>query len=159
MSTQMPQSQVHTDFKYKNSWKDNSTVSQKYSSDLFENHRRRIKTEEKAKVVASIYSVPCLGRFWRIWRIHPFLSNHHGVYHPLIKIVQCKTASVARNWINSSPQTEATTFAFSSVFTLLLCLPPTLVPAAQRHQYASPAVWATGNRSLDKNNLIINRIK
>ena len=39
----------------------------------------------------------------------------------LIKIVLGKTASAARNWINPSPQTEATTFAFSSVFVLLLC--------------------------------------
>ena len=32
----------------------------------------------------------------------------------------CKIASVARNGINSVPQTPATTFAFSSVFILLL---------------------------------------
>ena len=31
-----------------------------------------------------------------------------------------KTASAARNWIKSSPKTEATTFAFYSVFILLL---------------------------------------
>ena len=42
----------------------------------------------------------------------------------------CKIASAARNWINSVTQTAATTFAFSSVFILLLwalcfhhCLP------------------------------------
>ena len=46
------------------------------------------------------------------------------------KIVLSKPASAARYWINSSPQTQATTFAFSSVFILLLyytwywrCLP------------------------------------
>ena len=36
------------------------------------------------------------------------------------KIVLGKIASAARNLIHSSPQTEATTFAFSSVFILLL---------------------------------------
>ena len=36
------------------------------------------------------------------------------------KIVLGKIASAARNLIDSSPQTEATTFAFSSVFILLL---------------------------------------
>ena len=39
----------------------------------------------------------------------------------LFKIVLGKIAYAARNWINSSPQTEAMTFAFSSVFILLLC--------------------------------------
>ena len=34
----------------------------------------------------------------------------------------CKTAIAARNWINSAPQTKATTSAFSSVFILLLCI-------------------------------------
>ena len=38
------------------------------------------------------------------------------------KIVLGKTASVARNWISSSPPTEATTFAFSSALILLLWL-------------------------------------
>ena len=38
------------------------------------------------------------------------------------KIVLGKIASAARNLINSSPQTKATTFAFSSVFILLLCV-------------------------------------
>ena len=38
----------------------------------------------------------------------------------LFKIVLGKTASAARNLINSSPQTEATTFALSSAFILLL---------------------------------------
>ena len=37
------------------------------------------------------------------------------------KIVIGKIASAARNLINSSPQTEAMTFVFSSVFILLLC--------------------------------------
>ena len=37
----------------------------------------------------------------------------------LFKIVLVKTASAARNWKNSSPETEGTTIAFSSVFTHL----------------------------------------
>ena len=43
-------------------------------------------------------------------------------WHPIIQIVQCKKAGAARNFMNSSPQTEATTFAFSFVFILLLWL-------------------------------------
>ena len=43
------------------------------------------------------------GWFWRKGWIHPLLSNHPGSNHYLIQIVQCKTASAARNWINSFP--------------------------------------------------------
>ena len=82
---------------------------------------RRIKTEGKAKVAVSVCRAAVLTRaIWKIGWIHPFLSNHPGANHPIIKIVQCKTDSAARNWINSSPQTEGTTFAFSSVCILLL---------------------------------------
>ena len=57
-----------------------------------------------------------LRRFWRIGWIHSFLfSKHPGAIHPIFQVVQCKTASDARNWIHAVPQTEATTFAFSSV--------------------------------------------
>ena len=41
---------------------------------------------------------------------------------PFFKIVLGKMASAARNGINFSPPTEATTFVFSSVFILLLWL-------------------------------------
>ena len=51
------------------------------------------------------------GWFWRIGWIHPFLSNHSGATHGIIKIVLDKTASAARNFLNSTPQTQATTFA------------------------------------------------
>ena len=43
-------------------------------------------------------------------------------YILFVKIVLGKTASAARKLINSYPQTEATTFTFSSVFILLLCV-------------------------------------
>ena len=39
----------------------------------------------------------------------------NGWVHPILQIVLGKIANVARNWMNSVPQTEATTFAFSSV--------------------------------------------
>ena len=48
----------------------------------------------------------------------------------MIQIVQCKTASATINFINSSPQTERTTFSFSSVFILLLCPNPSQQEAA-----------------------------
>ena len=132
--------------------------------------RRRMKTKEKAKVVASVWRgkftdfnqflchamLIWLGRFWRLGWIHPFLSNNPGglvvsvpatrsartgfesspgaspqsglrggrslCEYCIIKIALCKTIGAARNWMNSSPQTEGTTFDFSSVFILLLRL-------------------------------------
>ena len=71
-------------------------------------HGRRINREENGKVIAAvwggrIYSIPC--KFWRIGWIYPF-SNHPGTIHHILKFC---------------PQTEkAMTFAFSSVFILLL---------------------------------------
>ena len=52
--------------------------------------------------------------------IHPFLKIIMVQFNLLFKIVRDKTASEARNWTNSYPHTEATTFAFSSVFIRLL---------------------------------------
>ena len=52
------------------------------------------------------------------------IFNHQIIIVQFIlffKTSQCKTASAARNWINSATQTAATTFAFSSVFILRLC--------------------------------------
>ena len=110
-------------------------------------HRRRINTEEKSKVVAAIWgaqiaSVCCHASYLGLWhkcdkddsrkRMNSFYySNRPGASHPILQIflVQfflffnstlCKIASTARNWINSVPQAEATTFAFSSVLILLL---------------------------------------
>ena len=52
-----------------------------------------------------------------------FSFHHPGAIHPITPIVQCKTASAARNWIHYVPQkTATTTFAFSSVFILLHAL-------------------------------------
>ena len=50
-----------------------------------------------------------------------FSSNHPVQLILLFKSSWCTIASAARNWINSVPQTAATTFAFSSRFILLLC--------------------------------------
>ena len=58
----------------------------------------------------------CLGRFWRIVWIHPFLSNHPGAIHPIIQIIQCKTASAARYLINSSPNTNDELCLFSYLY-------------------------------------------
>ena len=69
-------------------------------------HRRFIKTEEKAKVVASVWGEECI-QFLTALAILPrtimknrlnssFFSNHPGAIHPIIQIVQCKTASTAR---------------------------------------------------------------
>ena len=75
---------------------------------------KRQKKRQRSSLLVSwviIYSIPCCASYSILpWTILPFLSNHPGAIHPLIKIVQCKTAKAARNWINSS----------SSVFILLL---------------------------------------
>ena len=51
-----------------------------------------------------------------------FKSSWRNSSYSIIQIVQCKTASAARNLINFYPQTESTTFALSSFVILLLCL-------------------------------------
>ena len=57
-------------------------------------HRRRIKTEEKAKVVASIWgeelmhflaALAVLPRTILKNRMNPFLSNHPGAIHPILQ--------------------------------------------------------------------------
>ena len=110
-------------------------------------HGRMIKTEEKAKVVAAVWgrnifnSLPhylfCLWQFWRLGWFHPFLSNHPGAIHILyvVQIAQYKTASEARNWINSSPQTETTTVAFISVF---------IYPSSIGYHAVLPPLWRLG---------------
>ena len=54
--------------------------------------------------------------------MHQDDSKEKNEFILYFKIVLGKTASAARNGINSAPQTAATTFAFSFVFILLLWL-------------------------------------
>ena len=93
-------------------------------------HRRRKKTEEKAKVVAAFWGTE-LNKFLAaltIWHqddlkkgMNSSCSSYRtGAGHPILQIFLVKRASNCTNWINSAPQTEATTFAFSSVLFLLL---------------------------------------
>ena len=106
----------------------------------------RKNTEGKAKVVAAgwgrileylTYHLAARLMFWRnvlgktspfggcvLVFIHSFKasfppSSRYSI-HPFFKSSWWKTASAAMNWINSIPQAAATTFAFSSVFILLL---------------------------------------
>ena len=87
--------------------------------------RRMIKTEEKAKVVASasggrIYSIPCRAScfaqddFGEYDELHQDCKRKGLIKH-IFHNLPGKKASAARNLINSSLQTEATTFAFSSL--------------------------------------------
>ena len=56
---------------------------------------RRIKTEEKEKVVASVWGEElikflaalafCTRKIWRIGWIHPFISNQPGAIHPIFQ--------------------------------------------------------------------------
>ena len=102
---------------------------------------RRIYTEEKAKVVAAVRGTEFNQFLFAQAILHQddlnnrinssFSSYHPGAIHPFLLIILVqnilffisswwKTPSAASNWINSVPQIAATTFAFSSVFILLL---------------------------------------
>ena len=50
--------------------------------------------------------------------------------------MECKTASAARHWKMSAPQTEATTFAFSAVFTYISSMPVLYIVRAHSSQWA-----------------------
>ena len=90
-----------------------------------------IKEIQKTRQMSScclgdrIYSFPCrasyfaLGRIWRKdgW-IHPFLLIILVQFIIFFKSSYCKIAGATRN---SVPNTAVTTFAYSSVFILLLC--------------------------------------
>ena len=90
-------------------------------------HRRRIKTEEKAKGADSVWgeefiqflaALAISSWLWRKGLIHPFLLTNPGAIHPIIQIVQCKTASAARNWIKLFPPNR------SDDLCLFFCLYP-----------------------------------
>ena len=66
----------------------------------------------------------CTGRFELKDELHQEDLKEKDEFILFFKIALGKIASAARNLINSSPQTEVTTFTFSSVFILLLCLYP-----------------------------------
>ena len=113
--------------------------------------------EEKTKVVSFVggqklfnflrRKLFCLGRFWIIGWIAPGWVKEKDEFIIFFKIVLDKTDTAAIFWINSSPRTEATTFAFSSVFILLICIYRQF--AIQRYQsfwailltYVAPIYW------------------
>ena len=122
--------------------------------------RRIIKTEEKAKVVAAIWGTKLIQFLAALAILHQddmkkgmnlcYSQYRPSAVHSILHIVLvdfllffisswCKIASVARNWISSAPpscQAFALTFAFSSVFILLLCY-------ALMHEYYSRASYDT----------------
>ena len=94
------------------------------------NHRRRIETEGKAKVVASVLgqnlfnSLPhklfCLGLLGRKGWIQPVYLKKTVELNHFFQNDRDKTASATRNLTNFAHQTEATTFALASVPILFL---------------------------------------
>ena len=105
--------------------------------------RRRIYTEEKAKVVAAVWGSELIQLLAAQAILHQydlknrmnsyFSSFHPDAIYPFLYIIRvqlilffisswCKIASAERNLINSAPQTAARNFAFSSVFILRLCV-------------------------------------
>ena len=99
-------------------------------------HRTRINTEEKAKIVAAVWGggggIPCRAS---CFLLSDELKNRTNCTRINLKKMMnssyssksssAKVASVAKNLIIFVPQTEAMTFAFSSVFILLLWVGPT----------------------------------
>ena len=83
-------------------------------------HRRRIRTEEKAKVVAAVWGTECIQFLAALAILHQdnfeeqdeFLQIILVQNIPFFKSPYCKIASAASDFINSFPQTEATNFAF-----------------------------------------------
>ena len=59
---------------------------------------------------------------YRFFSKHPF--RREPLFYSSFSSKSCwwKISSAARNWINPVPYTAATTFAFTSVFILLLCV-------------------------------------
>ena len=111
--------------------KDIIVVIRKILSITERRHRRRIKDrrqgtgrryclgEEFIKFLAALAVL-----HWTIWLqdyLHQDDLKEKDKFILFFKIILGKIASAARNLIHSSPLTEATTFAFSSVFILLLC--------------------------------------
>ena len=125
-----------------------TTPHQQYSIDTTQgteedSHRKRIKTEDKAKVVAAVWGTAQIQFLAAPTILHQddinkgmnssYSAYNPGTMHPILHIVleqiilffkssKCKIASTARIWIFYASQEAATTFAFSSVFILLLCV-------------------------------------
>ena len=106
-----------------------------YSQSDTGNHRRRIYTEEKANVVATVWGTKFIQFLALLAILHQddlknrmnssFSSYLPGAIHPFLRIILvqfilffksswCKIASRAGNWIIFVAQTATTTFAFSS---------------------------------------------
>ena len=74
------------------------------------------------------YSFRYLGSYFALGQFEEWKESHREDFEKRInssyssKASKYKIASGTRSWINSVPQTAATTFAFSSVFILLLWL-------------------------------------
>ena len=81
-------------------------------------HRRRMEREAKAKVVASVWGTDFV-QFLATLAVLPrsIVKNRMN----LTVSFKSTKASAARNWTNSVPQADATTFTFSSLSILLLC--------------------------------------
>ena len=98
------------------------------ASSIYFEHRRRIQTEETAKAVSAVWGTEVIQFLAELAIFHQenfeqqdelilfFTVYHPGSIHPNLQIV----LAWQKTWINSVPQTAATTFAFSSVFILLL---------------------------------------
>ena len=92
--------------------------------------RRRIKTEEKAEVVAYVWgeefiqfdaALAILPRkiLNNIMNLH-FFFNHPWCNSSYNSSRSCKTASAPRNWIHSPPPNSSDDLCLSTIFILLL---------------------------------------
>ena len=88
----------------------------KKDKDSVEDKGRRCGLGDIIVSILALLQLFCTRTIWRMGWLILFLKSFW-----------CKIASTARNWINSVPQTTATTFAFSSVFILLLWFSPWMI--------------------------------
>ena len=110
---------------------------------VWKSHRRRINTEEKAKVIVAVLG----GKIIKFLDALAILKNRMSSSYCFKSsccssfyfwIIQCNSASAARSLVNSAPQTEATTFA------MFFCLYPSSMEkvfSAQKYPQCKHIKW------------------
>ena len=83
-------------------------------------HRRRMETEAKAKVVASVWGAKFVQFLAALAVLSRLIWNETVECILFFQMDHGKKASAARNWTNFASQTDATIFVFASVSILLL---------------------------------------
>ena len=75
-------------------------------------HRRRIKTEKKAKVVAAVWGTELIKSIAALAILLQDIAYRPGAIYPILQFSRCKIAIAWQRKNRFRPQTVATTFAF-----------------------------------------------